>query len=356
MLFRGYSVGVYCMNYQPPYTITPVILNMVAEISESLGRLSVLEELAGQQENNLRLRRINRIRTIQGSLAIEGNTLSEDQITAILDGKPVIAPPREVQEARNAIKAYEQFSGWQATHKKDLLKAYQILMLGLVDDAGYYRNKGVGVMKGDKVVHMAPPADRVNSLMNDLFTWLKTSQEHALIASSVFHYEFEFIHPFSDGNGRMGRLWQTLILSQWKPIFKHIPVESMVFANQADYYKAIMQSTQQTDAVPFIEFMLNQILEACNTSFGKQSDQVSDHASDHVTDQVKALINVLTKQATMTASDLMEQLHLKHRPTFRKNYLNPALQNNWIAMTQPDKPQSPTQKYRLTNLGRKLVQ
>ena len=351
------------MSYQPPYTITPAILNLVAEISEALGRLSVLEE----QSNNLRLRRINRIRTIQGSLAIEGNTLSEDQITAILEGKPVIAPPREVQEARNAIKAYEQFDGsqvkgWQATNKKDLLKAHQMLMLGLIDDAGHYRNKGVGVMKGDKVIHMAPPADRVNQLMADLFIWLKTSKEHPLIISSVFHYEFEFIHPFSDGNGRMGRLWQTLILSQWKPIFKHIPVESMVYANQADYYKAINQSTQQTDSAPFIEFMLNRILEACNANAGKQSDYTNDHVSDYVsdqvndgvTDQVKALIKVLTNQPAMTTSGLMEQLGLKHRPTFRKNYLNPALQKNWIEMTQPDKPQSPTQKYRLTALGKQV--
>ena len=343
------------MSYQPPYTVTPAILNLVAEISESLGRLSVLEELEEQQDSSLRLRRINRIRTIQGSLAIEGNTLSEDQITAILEGKPVIAPPREVQEAHNAIEAYEQFEGWQATDKEDLLKAHQMLMLGLIDDAGLYRNKGVGVMKGDKVVHMAPPADRVNKLMADLLAWLKTSEEHALISSCIFHYEFEFIHPFSDGNGRMGRLWQTLILSQWKPIFKHIPVESMVYANQANYYKAINQSTEKTDSAPFIEFMLNRILEACNAGSEKESDQVGDQVSDYVTDQVKALMKVLANHPAMTTSDLMERLGLKHRPTFRKNYLNPTLQKHWIEMTQPDKPRSPTQKYRLTEIGVKIV-
>ena len=157
----------------------------------------------------------------------------------------------------------------------------------------------------------ALPADRMDTPMNDLFAWLKTSKDHALIVSSIFHYEFEYIHPFSDGNGRMGRLWQTLILSQWKPIFKHIPVESMVYANQADYYKAINQSTEQSDSVPFIEFMLNRILETCHANAGKQSDQV------------KSLINILFNQSAMTATDLMEQLGLKHRPTFRKNYLNP---------------------------------
>ena len=252
------------MNNPPPFTLSPKLLNLVAEISEQLGRLSVLQE-SEKTESNLRLRRINRIRTIQGSLAIEGNTLSEDQITAILEGKPVIAPAREVQEARNALKAYEQFEHWQSASKNDLLKAHQTLMLGLIDDAGLYRHKGVGVMRGKQVVHMAPQADRVDKLMNNLLDWLDGCEVHPLIASCVFHYEFEFIHPFSDGNGRMGRLWQTLILREWKPLFKYLPIESMVFVNQADYYKAISQSTVKTDSAPFIEFMLTMILEACKS-------------------------------------------------------------------------------------------
>lgn len=211
------------MSYQPPYTITPRILHLIAEISENLGRLSILLE----QPANLRLRRINRIRTIQGSLAIEGNTLTEQQITAILEGKPVIAPPREIQEARNALVAYEQLDQWQASNEQHLLDAHRILMKGLIDEMGVYRQKGVGVMKDGQVIHMAPPANRVNILMADLLSWLKTTPDHALIKSCVFHYEFEFIHPFIDGNGRMGRLWQTLILSQWNPLFIYIPVESM---------------------------------------------------------------------------------------------------------------------------------
>lgn len=159
------------MGYQPPYTVTSTMLHLVSEISEMLGRLSVLNE----QESSIRLRRINRIRTIQGSLAIEGNMLSEEQITAILNGKEVIAPPREVQEARNAIKAYEQFEQRQPSNKSHLLKAHQRLMMGLIDDAGQYRQKGVGVMKGEQVVHMAPQAERVDKLMSDLFSWLKDS-------------------------------------------------------------------------------------------------------------------------------------------------------------------------------------
>jgi len=200
-------------SYQPPYTITPSIIRLIAEIGESIGRLSAKTENA----KSLKLRRINRIRTIQGSLAIEGNTLSEEQITAILEGKRVIAPPREVQEVRNAIAAYDQFDKWRPTKEKDLLTAHTVFMKGLIDDTGNYRCGGVGVMSGNKVIHMAPQASRVPKLMGDLLQWLDTTDQHPLIISSVFHYEFEFIHPFEDGNGRMGRLWQTLILIHYLP-------------------------------------------------------------------------------------------------------------------------------------------
>ena len=323
------------MNYQPPYTITPVIISLVAAISEKLGRLSVLQE----QENNLRLRRVNRIRTIQGSLAIEGNTLTEEQITAVLEGKPVIAPPREIQEARNAIVAYEKLEQWQADSPQALLEAHQTLMQGLIDDAGHYRRAGVGVMQGKQVIHMAPPANRVSDLMQDLFNWLANGDEHPLIRSSVFHYEFEFIHPFADGNGRMGRLWQTLILSQWKPIFAYLPVESLVYANQADYYQALQQNTDKTDSAPFIEFILNRILDAC--------DESSPQVTPYDTPQVKELIQLL-KQGEMSKAELMKGLHLKDAKSFRKRYLQPALSAGFIEMTLPDKPTSPAQKYRLS--------
>ena len=197
-------------QYHPPFTITPTILNLVAQISEVVGQLTVLTD----QAKALRLRRINRIRSIRGSLAIEGNTLSEAQITAILDGKRVIAPPREVQEVRNALAAYDRFGAWRPEIEKDLLGAHRIMMSGLIDEAGLYRRGGVGVKAGGHVIHMAPPADRVPTLMSDLFRWLAAAEDHPLIAGSVFHYEFEFIHPFADGNGRMGRLWQSLILAR----------------------------------------------------------------------------------------------------------------------------------------------
>jgi len=230
------------MKYQQPYIITADILNRVAAISEAIGRLTVLTD----QARALQLRRINRIRTIHGSLAIEGNTLSEAQITAILEGKRVIAPPREVQEVKNALAAYDLFHTWKPYTEKDLLQAHRILISGLIDEAGLYRHGGVGVMGGQQVIHMAPPADRVPHLMVDLFGWLANTDAHPLIASSVFHYEFEFIHPFTDGNGRMGRLWQSLILARGNPLFADIPVESLIFENHAEYYQAI----QERDSVP----------------------------------------------------------------------------------------------------------
>ena len=328
------------MKYQPPYTITPEILNRVAAISETIGRLTVLTD----QAKALRLRRINRIRTIHGSLAIEGNTLSEAQITAILDGKQVIAPPREVQEVKNALAAYDRFGAWKPDAEKDLLEAHRILMSGLIDEAGMYRHGGVGVMADQQVIHMAPPADRVPQLMADLFDWLAATDAHPLIASSVFHYEFEFIHPFADGNGRMGRLWQSLILASWNPLFADIPVESLIFEHQAEYYQAIQESTLQTDSAPFIAFMLRMILDTVTAS--------TPEVAPEVTPEVK-LLSVLTGE--MTRLQLKEALGLKDDEHFRKAYLLPALEAGLIEMTIPDKPRSSKQKYRLTGKGRQMM-
>ncbi|WP_027388919.1 Fic family protein [Chrysiogenes arsenatis] len=324
-------------TYHPPYTITEEILNRVAALSEAIGRLSVFTD----QARVLRLRRINRVRTIHGSLAIEGNTLSEAQITAILEGKRVIAPPREVQEVKNALAVYDRFSEWHPAAEKDLLEAHRILMSSLIDEIGCYRRGGVGVMAGQEVIHMAPPAERVPLLMADLFGWLAATDAHPLIASSVFHYEFEFIHPFADGNGRMGRLWQSLILARWKAEFADIPVESLIFEHQAEYYQALRESTQQADSAPFIIFMLRMIQEALETSTPQVAPQV--------TPQVGELLAMI--QGEMSREDLQNALGLSDRKSFRDRYLKPALDGGFIEMTIADKPNSRLQKYRLTDKG-----
>lgn len=241
------------MSYTPPYKITTKIVNLVSKVSEAVGSFYIHE--------NLRLHRINRIKTIQGSLAIEGNTLSTDQITAILEGKPVIAPINEVQEVRNAIKAYQMLDELNPNSIDDLLKAHLTMETGLIDDAGSFRTKGVGVASGEEIIHYAPSAERVPYLIEELFGWLNTTEEHPLIKSCIFHYEFEFIHPFSDGNGRTGRLWQTLILSKWRSLFKNLPIENIVYKYRKEYYHAIAVSGGESGCTPFIEFILGVIDE-----------------------------------------------------------------------------------------------
>lgn len=269
-----------------------------------------------------------------------------------MEGKRVIAPPKDILEARNAINAYEQFERWQPGNEKQLLQAHQALMSGLIDDAGRYRKGNVGVMNCEVVVHMAPPASRVLKLMTDLLNWLSAIDQHPMISSSVFHYEFEFIHPFADGNGRLGRLWQTLILSKWNPLLGQLPVESMIHAHQSAYYQAINASTKETDSAPFIEFMLGVILETiqCNT------DNKTPQVSPQVTPQVEALLNALQRANTsLTRNQLQAQLALKDRKSFRERYLKPAIEQGIIEMTIPDKPNSRLQQYRITTLGRKFT-
>lgn len=256
-------------TYIPPFTVSAESINLIAEISRLIERYAIRLE----QEDGLRLRKANRIKTIHSSLAIEGNTLSEDEVGDIINGKTIVAPLRQIQEVKNAIKTYELYPTLDAFNEKDLLKAHGVMMQALVDDAGCYRHGGVGVFGEKGLVHLAPPADRVPYLMSDLFHWLKYSKDHLLIRSCVFHFEFEFIHPFIDGNGRMGRLWQSLILGKLHPIFEHLPVENMVYANQQAYYNAIAASSNTGQSGPFIDFMLNEIYK---TLKGHQGEPIAN--------------------------------------------------------------------------------
>lgn len=318
--------------YHPPLTLTPRMLQLVADIGERVGRLAI------QQDGSLapQLRRGNRIRTIQASLAIENNTLSVEQVTAVLDGKRVLGLPREIQEVRNAFAAYEAMEHWQPGQRADLLEAHRVLMQGLIDELGQYRQGGVGIYRDGQLLHMAPPADRVPTLVGDLLQWLSNCELHPLIASCVFHYEFEFIHPFADGNGRIGRLWQTLILSRWRPVLAYLPVESVIREQQGAYYAALAAADRAGEATPFVEFMLAALHQAL----------LEVALTDQVTDQVVQLLQVLAPGVSMKTSELMQHLQLSHRPTFTQNYLKPALMAGLIEMTAPDSPRSPQQRYR----------
>ncbi len=291
------------MHYQPNFTVSAQAISMVAEISALIERYAISLEMA----DLLKLRRVNKIKTIQSSLAIEGNTLSLQQVTDILDGKRVIAPLREIQEVKNAIAAYDIFSELNPFAVDDLLKAYKIMMMALVDEPGRFRRSGVGISDGKKIIHIAPPADFVPGLIKDLFRWLIEAPDHLLIKSCVFHYEFEFIHPFADGNGRLGRLWQSLILTELHPVFHHLPIETMVHNNQMEYYQAINTSSAENNCGFFIDFMLKEILNALKIQ-----------TADGVNGGVNPILNFIKQYPGCRANLIAEKLDISLRTVQRK--------------------------------------
>ncbi len=244
--------------YTPPFNITDEITSLIADIAEQVGQLSATNDNLPAPH----LRKENRIKTIQSSLAIENNSMTVEQVTAIIEGKHVLGAPNEIQEVKNAIDAYELLLELNPFKEKDLLRAHKLMMTDLVKGNGRYRNGSVGVFDGQKCIHLAPPAQRVPQLMADLFEWVKQTKTHPLVSSCVFHYEFEFIHPFADGNGRMGRMWQTLLLMRWKPIFAWIPVETIVKEHQQEYYAAIARCDIEANSTTFITFMLQCLKQA----------------------------------------------------------------------------------------------
>lgn len=261
---------------KPPYIITNEILKLVTSISERIGEINATHLYKPTTE----LRKKNRIKTIQSSLEIEGNTLTEEQITALLENKRVIAPQKDIVEVQNAIQVYEQLNLFSPYQLRDLEKAHSVLMNGLIDNAGKLRTTNVGIVKGSKVEHIAPSGTMVKGLMKDLFEYLKKDKDLVLIKSCVFHYEFEFIHPFVDGNGRMGRLWQTLILMQQYPVFEFLPIESLIKQKQNEYYAKLSESDKKGNSTLFIEFMLNVILESLDGLLQSQNKIL--HTEDRI--------------------------------------------------------------------------
>lgn len=330
-------------DYKPPFHMTDKMTSLIAEISEQVGRITVLQEGTISPH----LRRENRIRTIHSSLAIEHNSLSLEQVTAILDGKRVLGNPNEIKEVQNAYEAYELMLRLNPASVDDLLKAHKLMMNGLVSENGRFRSGGVGVFDGEVLIHMAPPVEFVPEHIQNLFAWYQKSELHPLIKSAIFHYEFEFIHPFADGNGRMGRMWHSLLLGKWKEMFFWLPIEELIQSRQTEYYDALGAADKQADSAGFVELMLEIIRDSLTeiTVVGRSTDQDSDQVTVQDKMPVERILSALSDE-TLSATELMERLGLSHRPTFRKNYLNPALEQKLIERTIPDKPNSKNQKYR----------
>lgn len=255
------------MAYRPPYDLTSSMLKLIGEIGQLIGQIEGYQLLAG----DLRLRRLNQIKSLQSSLAIEGNSLSEAEIQRLLNGKLVLGPRKDILEVKNAILVYEKLDDLDPHKEDDLLMCHGLLMKGLIEPAGRYRNTGVGVVDGDKVIHLAPPANRVPQLMGDLFDYLVKYDEESILKSCIFHYEFEFIHPFADGNGRMGRLWQTVILKEIYPVLAYVPFESIILQRQAGYNQALQDSQSVGSSNPFIDFMLEALKTALQVQLENKS-------------------------------------------------------------------------------------
>ena len=323
--------------YKPPFEISSSMLNRCISITEKIGKVTSFNSLKRMPT----LRRNSKIRSIHSSLAIEANSLSLDQVRDVIAGKTVIGPQKEIQEVKNAYKAYGMIESFDGYEEKDLLEAHRVLTYLIEDDAGEYRNHGEGVFDGDKLIFMAPPENLVPSLMKDLFSWLKSDQEtHVLIKSCVFHYEFVFIHPFGDGNGRTARLWQNVLLTKWEPLFEYVPIESRIQKCQNEYYEVIASCHKNGNSNVFIEFMLRMIDETL--------DEVVDGAkreASNISDQVNRLLEIMEPDIPLSANEIMERLGVKSKETLRASYLNPAIENGLVKMTLPDKPNSKNQRY-----------
>lgn len=315
-------------NYTPPYTITSKMLSLSTAISEAITHVE-------HHENNIitpKLRKINRIKTLAGTLEIEGNFLGEEKITAILEGKRVLGTMLEVAEAEGAINAYKEFEHYDPYQLNDLLKAHKILMKDILKTAGNLRSVNVGVGSKDGVSHVAPPYGVVPELMGQLFKWLQSSDEHPLLKSCIFHYEFEFIHPFSDGNGRIGRLWQSVILYHWKPIFSAIPTESIIRDHQNAYYQALEDAGTAGESTPFIEFMLQVILETIQSSVKgsvNSSENTKDKILAHLQQYPTATIKELSELLDITTRGVEKQI-ANLKKSGRLNRVGSARKGTWV--------------------------
>ena len=325
-------------SYIPPYTISDKMLEQVASISEKVGRITSHREL----ESKPHLRRNNRIRSIHSSLKIEANSLSLNEVRDVINGHYVVGDQKEIQEVKNAYAAYEKISEIDPSSLSDLKKIHGILTHLTVEESGEFRKGDEGVFSGGKCIFVAPPSHMVSGLIKSLLSWVKTSEGivHPLIMAAVFHYEFVFIHPFSDGNGRMARLWHTVILYRWRSLFEYIPLESQIERFQEQYYDAIAKCNVNGNSDVFIEFMLDMIDKVLDDVM-LQVNKVNAETSEYV----RRMLAVMEYDIPYTSRDIMALLGLKSKDTLRKNYLNPAMELGLVKMTIPDKPNSRNQRY-----------
>ena len=326
-------------NYVPPFTITNIILDRISSIMKKIGKMDNYKELNKMPV----LRRNNRIKSIHSSLAIEANSLSFDQVKDIINGKVVVGPKNEIQEVQNAYNAYLKMKEVNPYSIIDLKKIHGALTYLTVEDSGNFRKGGEGVFDEDgNCIFVCPPPEQVDLLMNQLFDWMKNNKDkiHPLILSSIFHYEFLFIHPFRDGNGRTARLWQNVILSHWETLFEYVPIESEIKKYQEDYYNIIQNCNSKGESTEFIEFMLKMIDEVLDTFIEGVNIQIN-----HISIYVKKLLDVMDFEVRYTTTELMELLNMKSRNSFRENYLAPAIENGVVKMTFPNNPTSKNQTY-----------
>ena len=325
-------------NYHPPYTISERMLEQVASISEKVGKITGHKEL----ESKPHLRRNNRIRSIHSSLKIEANSLSLNEVRDVINGHLVIGDRNEIQEVKNAYAAYEKIPEINPSSMRDLKEIHGIMTHLTVGESGVFRNGDEGVFSGDKCIFVAPPPEMVPELMENLLSWVKSSEGkvHPLIMAAVFHYEFVFIHPFADGNGRMARLWHTVILYRWRSVFAYIPLESQIERFQEQYYDAIAKCNGRGNSNLFIELMLDlidKVLDDVMIQIRKANAEISTY--------VKTMLNLMEFDVPYTSNEILGLLNLKSKETLRRNYLDPAIELGLISMTIPDKPNSRNQRY-----------
>lgn len=325
-------------NYVPPFEITNTIIDYISRIMEKIGKL---DNYTNFNKKTL-LRKNNKIRSIHSSLAIEANSLSLNQVQDVIDGKLVIGKQKEIQEVKNAYKAYEMINDINPYSIEDLKKIHGVMTYLILDESGEYRKGNEGVFDGEKCIHICPPPKQVNELMNQLFDWMKKCKNnlHPLILSAVFHYEFVFIHPFKDGNGRTARLWHNILLSNWKEIFQYFPIESQFKKYQDKYYQAIADCNLQGSSTIFIEFMLKMIDEVLDQALNMSEMPITEKIIN-----INKLLDVMEYNKPMTANEIMNKLGIKSKETLRTVYLNPAIEEGAVALTIPDKPTSKNQRY-----------